>query len=79
MLEGKRPTPTWLTSVNIAKHREPGKIIKELPAKCWLKAPLSFHLVLYAMLMTTDVSQVGVALFTSNIFIILPFYIFLLY
>ena len=31
----------------------------------WLTAPLSFLRVLYTMLMSTDVSQVGVALFPS--------------
>ena len=34
-------------------------------SQCWLKAPLSSHHNLYATQMSTDVNQVGVALFPS--------------
>ena len=51
--------------------------------QCWLKAlsyTFSFHWVLCAMVMSTDVSQVGVTVLPSfNIFIISPFQVFLLY
>ena len=42
----------WLSSAVEAELIKP---------QCWLKAPLSFHIDLYVMMMSIDVSQVGVA------------------
>ena len=86
MLKRREECNTWLTSVDffIAYRpwwKEKGAFSQHsdfyswLKPKWWLKALLSFHWDLYATKMSTDMSQVGVALFPSFLTYFLSFHL----
>ena len=71
---GENPVKRWnIRSANTVAFISCNCFYRLWKPQRWLKAPLSFHQVLYASLMSTDMSQVGVTLFPSFTFPSFPF------